>query len=140
MEQQEGELTKAKEKIVKRLYGLLDLQQKIGQLFGWDEYNIFVFGSYITIHYIEGVSDIDIAIYTENFELYKKISLYIEEYFNNMHIKSDIFYIDINMAAPVYLAPLNSQVQFTEFYPQVLKEFKLSCQKLLDKTKQRMML
>ena len=48
--------------------------------FGSDKYNIFVFGSYITTRYVEGESDIDIAISTEDVELYKRIALYLEEY------------------------------------------------------------
>ena len=129
----------AKEQAVKRLYGLLDLQKLIEQKFGSSHYNVFVFGSYITVNFIEGVSDVDIAIYTEDFELYKRISLCIEEYFEREHVKSDIFYIDLNMAAPVYLAPLNSKVQFTDFYPQRLKEFRNACQKALNQTKMRIM-
>lgn len=131
--------TWAKELAIKRLYGLLDLQKELEQKFDSNHYNVFVFGSYITVNYIEGVSDVDIAVYTEDFDLYKKISLCIEEYFEKERVKSDIFYIDLNMAAPVYLAPLNSQVQFTEFYPECLEEFQKACQKALNRTKMRMM-
>lgn len=132
-------MVKAREQAMKRLYGLLELQKNLEQRFDPNQYNIFVFGSYITVNYIEGVSDIDVAVYTEDFDLYKKISLYIEEYFEKRQIKSDIFYIDINMAAPVYTAPLNSKVQLTGFYPPCLEEFRRACQKVLDQTKMRMM-
>ena len=117
-------MVKAREQAMKRLYGLLELQKDLEQRFDPNQYNIFVFGSYITVNYIEGVSDIDVAVYTEDFDLYKKISLYIEEYFEKRQVKSDIFYIDINMAAPVYTAPLNSKVQLTGFYPPCLEEFR----------------
>ena len=132
-------MVKAREQAMKRLYGLLELQKDLEQSFDPNQYNIFVFGSYITVNYIEGVSDIDVAVYTEDFDLYKKISLYIEEYFEKRQVKSDIFYIDINMAAPVYTAPLNSKVQLTGFYPPCLEEFRRACQKVLDQTKMRMM-
>lgn len=39
------------------------------------------FGSHVTIYYMEGQNDIDIAVYTEDFDLYKGISMYLEEYF-----------------------------------------------------------
>ena len=65
----------AREKAMSRLYGLLELQRTVEKQFGVDGYNIFVFGSYVTIHYVEGQSDIDIAIYTEDFDLYKRISM-----------------------------------------------------------------
>ncbi|HBG10752.1 MAG TPA: nucleotidyltransferase domain-containing protein, partial [Clostridium sp.] len=83
----------AKEKAMARLYELLDLQKKMERMFGDKEYNVFVFGSYLTTAYKEGESDIDIAIYTENFNLYKRLSLYLEEYFDEKGIKSDIFFI-----------------------------------------------
>lgn len=133
------ERTAAEEKAIGRLYGLLDLQKELERKFGSDHYNIFIFGSYITVYYIEGMSDIDVAIYTDNFELYKKISLYLEEYFETKGIRSDIFYIDLNMPAPVYLAALNSKVQFTDFYPPCLEAFKRRCQQALNKMKLGMM-
>nr|WP_300822096.1 nucleotidyltransferase domain-containing protein [uncultured Schaedlerella sp.] len=89
-------MVKAREQAMKRLYGLLELQKDLEQRFDPNQYNIFVFGSYITVNYIEGVSDIDVAVYTEDFDLYKKISLYIEEYFEKRQVKSDIFRIFIS--------------------------------------------
>lgn len=76
-----------------RLYELLDLQKEVERTFGDTEYNVFVFGSYLTTAYEEGESDIDIAIYTENFDLYKRLSLYLEEHFDEKGIKSDIFFL-----------------------------------------------
>lgn len=74
-------------KTIARLYELLELQEKVEKRFGIDGYNVFVFGSYVTIHYVEGKSDIDIAIYTEDFDLYKRISMYLEEYFAEKELK-----------------------------------------------------
>lgn len=127
-----------KEKAMARLYELLDLQKSIEDIFGADRYNVFVFGSYITTRYVEGESDIDIAIYAEDFELYKKISLYLEEYFNSKGVESDIFYIDTTMEAPVYCAPLKSKVQFTDYYPQKLVDFYGKCKRKLEENKARM--
>lgn len=126
-----------KEKLKQRLYGLLKLQKEIESQFGEDEYNVFIFGSYISTSYREGVSDIDIAVFTENFDLYKQLSMYLEEYFESMGIDSDIFYIDLTVEAPVYCAPLSSKVQFTDYYPQKLIDFKERCQNHLNETKVR---
>ena len=123
---------------MERLRGLLDLQKKIESRFGSQGYNVFVFGSYITTRYEDGKSDIDIAIYADDFELYLQISTYVEEYFNKKGIERDIFYIDTNMEAPFYCAPLNSQIQFTDYYPQKLVAFKKNCQNRLDEIKERM--
>ncbi|MDO5418175.1 MAG: nucleotidyltransferase domain-containing protein [Lachnospiraceae bacterium] len=127
----------AKFKARERLYGLLTLQQTMVQKFGESNYNVFIFGSYLTTRYVEGESDIDIAIYTEDFELYKCLSVYLEEYFNDKGIDSDIFYIDTMMEAPIYCAPLKSQVQFTDYYPERLVRFRQVCQRKLEETKAR---
>lgn len=124
-----------KEKAMDRLKELLKLQKEIESEFGEKEYNVFVFGSYLTLQYQEGKSDIDIAIYSKNFELYKRLSCYLEEYFVRKGIKSDIFYIDTTMEAPVYCAPLASKIQFTDFFPEELIDFKKKCQDKLEEAK-----
>lgn len=125
------------EKAMKRLQELLQLQQEIESKFGSDGYNVFVFGSYPTIQYVEGKSDIDIAIYSPDFGLYTRISLFLEEYFQKKQIKSDIFYIDTLMEAPVYCAPLQSKIQFTDYYPQDLTDFYNQCKIKLEENKTR---
>ncbi|MCD8224460.1 MAG: nucleotidyltransferase domain-containing protein [Clostridiales bacterium] len=128
----------ARRRALERLYGLLDLQKETERQFGDRNYNIFVFGSYLTTKYESGRSDIDIAVYTEDFELYKKLALYLETYFDEKGILTDIFYIDISMAAPVYCAPLSSKVQFTDYYPGILVDFEKKCRMKLEETKARM--
>ncbi len=128
----------AKEKAVERLYGLLELQKDVERQFGSDGYNVFIFGSYLTTQYTEGESDIDIAIYTEKFELYKKLAVYLEQYFEERGVPADIFYIDLTMAAPVYCAPLKSKVQFTDYYPEVLIDFEKCCRTKLEEAKARL--
>lgn len=124
-----------KEKAVARLYELLTLQKKVEEKFGDTDYNVFIFGSYVTTRYMEGSSDIDIAIYSENFGLYKRLSLYLEEYFRQKGIASDIFYIDTSMEAPVYCAPLQSEIQFTDYYPEKLVNFEKACRKKLEEAR-----
>ena len=125
------------EKTLMRLHGLLELQKKMESVFGSDHYNVFVFGSYLTTKYVEGQSDIDIAIYSRDFDLYKKLALFLEEYFDEMGIVSDIFYIDISMEAPIYCAPLKSKVQLTDYFPQELVDFYKKCQVKLEENKAR---
>ena len=120
-----------------RLYDLLKLQDKIVQKFGEDGYNVFVFGSYLTTRYEKGVSDIDIAIYSEDFDLYKRLAVYLEEYYSTKGIPSDIFFIDLSMQAPIYCAPLKSKVQFTDYFPQKLIDFEKECERKLEEVKAR---
>ncbi|MCI8662193.1 MAG: nucleotidyltransferase domain-containing protein [Hungatella sp.] len=127
-----------KEKAISRLYELLALQKKVEQEFGNNDYNVFIFGSYLNTSFVEGKSDIDIAVYTENFNLYKRLALYLETYFEQKGVHSDIFYIDITMKAPIYCAPLKSKVQFTDYFPPELIHFQQECQKELADIKGRM--
>ena len=126
----------AKEKAHARLRELLSLQRDMASRFGDTDYNIFVFGSYPTVRYVEGRSDLDIAIYTENFSLYKQLALYLEDYFEDKHVDLDVFYIDTSVEAPIFCAPLKSALQFTDYFPDKLKEFEKRCREKLAQTRQ----
>lgn len=121
-----------------RIRGLIDLQKRLQLLFGEKDYNVFVFGSYPTVKYDEVKSDVDIAVYTPNIELYKKIALEIDDFFSKKDTPIDLFFIDLSFPAPIYLAPLHAQIQFTEYYPQELKTFESKCNDALIKIKEKM--
>lgn len=121
-----------------RLKGLMGLQEHLEKAFPFAQYNVFVFGSYITTGYIPGKSDVDIAVYTEDFDLYKKLSIMIEDWFMEQDVCCDIFYIDTTTPAPIFLAPLQSQIQFTDYFPEKLLQFQQKCKELLDEIKVRM--
>ena len=127
----------AKSEARERLYDILNLQREIESKFGEEGYNVFVFGSYLTTSYQKGISDIDIAIYAEDFGLYKQLAVYLEEYYDMKGIPSDIFFIDISMQAPIYCAPLKSKVQFTDYFPQKLIDFERECECRLEEVKAR---
>lgn len=129
---------RAEEQLMERLRGLLKLQKDILNKFGEDSYNIFIFGSYITTGYREEKSDIDIAVYAEDFDLYKELAVYLEDYFDAEGIRSDIFYIDTAMTAPFYCAALQAKVQFTDYFPPHLEMFYQKCRARLEETKARM--
>lgn len=118
-----------------RIKDLIILQKQLSDFFPENKYNVFVFGSYPTVRFEEGRSDVDIAVYTDNFELYKKISAVIENFFVEKSMDIDLFFIDIDTPAPIYLAPLHAQIQFTDYYPPQLKAFEQKCYKELDKIK-----
>jgi len=124
-----------KEKALDRLHDLLILQQEVVEKFGENNYNVFIFGSYPTTRYDDENSDIDIAVYTPDFNLYKRLSCYLEEYFDARDIPSDIFFIDSSVEAPIYCTALNAKVQFTEYYPEQLVEFKGRCEQRLKELK-----
>ncbi len=121
-----------------RIRGLIDLQKRLQSLYGENNYNVFVFGSYPTVKYDEAKSDVDIAVYTPDIELYKKIALEIDEFFSKKNTPTDLFFIDLSIPAPIYLAPLHAQIQFTDYYPQELKTFESKCDETLKKIKEKM--
>ena len=118
-----------------RIKDLIVLQRELCSCFSEDEYNVFVFGSYPTVRFEYGKSDVDIAVYADNLDLYKGIAVKIEEFFGNRGINEDLFFIDISIPAPVFLAPLRAQIQFTDYYPEKLREFETECEKELNKIK-----
>ena len=113
-----------------RLMGLLDLQKELICIFGENDYNVFIFGSYITNSYVEGKSDIDIAIYSDDFKKYLQVSVFIEAYLYKLGVKQDIFYINTSKPAPIYCAALESPVCLTDYYPDTLKMFYVSCKNI----------
>ena len=63
-----------------RIRELIQLQRDLRSKFSERDYNVFVFGSYPTIRYNDE-SDVDIAVYSKDLELYKKMSFTIETFF-----------------------------------------------------------
>ncbi len=114
-----------------RLFKLLDLQKIIAGQYDEDTYNVFVFGSYVTKGFVEGESDVDIAVYTEDVSAYFAMTVIIKEFFDKLGIEQDIFYIDTSVVVPLFAAPLNSPIMFTDYYPEHLKEYKRKCGQLL---------
>jgi len=121
-----------------RIRDLIVLQKDLRSKFSEKDYNVFVFGSYPTVRY-NNESDVDIAVYSKDLELYKKMSFTIDSFFQNKGIPVDLFYIDISVPAPIYIAPLRAQIQFTDYFPKELKDFEQQCERELEKNKRSML-
>ena len=123
---------------IKRIRELLILQNELKSAFPENEYNVFVFGSYPTVRFSKDKSDVDIAVYADSLEMYKKMSVIIENFFEEKNIPVDLFFIDINTPAPFFLAPLRAQIQFTDYYPEKLRKFEEKCLNELTRIKRSM--
>lgn len=123
-------------KLLERLKIVQKLQHELVNNFGYEVYNVFVFGSFLTERYKEGVSDIDLAVYTESVSKYIDIADYILDFFKQYSIKVDILYVDINTIAPIYYAPLDSPAKFTNYYPAKLQEFYSKCKEAYEKARE----
>ncbi|MBO6310738.1 MAG: nucleotidyltransferase domain-containing protein [Oribacterium sp.] len=123
---------------IERIKDLIPLQKKLSFALPEDVYNVFVFGSYPTVRYEKGISDVDIAVYADDIDIYMRISVIIEEFFEEKGIPLDLFFIDVRNPAPIYLAPLHSQIQFTDYYPEELIRFEQECETMLSQIKRGM--
>ncbi len=123
--------------LLKRLQFARNLQKKVLNKFGKNNYTVFLFGSFLTERFVEGKSDIDIAIYTPDFSQYLKISCFLEDLLMETSIPFDIFYIDLDCPDAVFYAPLSSPAMFTEYYPKKLEDFKNICKEKYHDTESK---
>lgn len=105
---------------------LEQLQNDITSTFTRDDYNIFLFGSFMRDDYDPYNSDIDLAIYTKDYLLYLDVLNYLEDYLNSRDIRYSIIRIDeSNTKAFVAIDPLCHNVGVTSFFPEILKTYML---------------
>ena len=110
-----------------RLETIRELQNLVCSKLDGKDFNVFIFGSFLTERYRPGKSDIDIAFYSRNFDDYLDAAALMEDFFNERDIPQDIFFIDTRVPEPVFLAPLSSPVRFTDYFPEELKQFREEC-------------
>lgn len=118
--------------IKNRLSLLLELQNLLIKKYGENDYNIFVFGSFLTLSYQSGKSDIDLAVYADSFQKYVDISVDIENFFNKYNIPFDLFFIDLRYPSSVYYSALSTKYWLTDYYPERLEIFKDKCKEKVD--------
>ena len=104
-----------------------ELQDAIGEQFGFENYKVYVFGSFITEQYRDGESDIDIAVYSPQWELMREIVDFIHEYMERIKFPCDVILIDVSHRhAYVDLEPLLHGIAFTDFTTEDLEIYKRS--------------
>lgn len=110
--------------------------------FGETDYNVLVFGSYLRSDYRPGESDLDLAIYADDYGKELELLDFLEDYLGARGIPCDIIQIcpEQNHAC-IALAPLGLRVGFTDYYPQWLLtyQFQLTVGLIYQKEEQRMM-
>ena len=111
---------------------LLELQNLLIKKYGENDYNIFVFGSFLTLSYQSGKSDIDLAVYADSFQKYIDISVDIENFFNKYDIPFDLFFIDLRYPSSVYYSALTTKYWLTDYYPEHLQMFRDKCKEKAD--------
>ena len=97
------------------------MQNYLVSKFGSDHYNVFIFGSILRDNYKPGKSDIDVAVYADNYTLELDVCIALEDFFRETEMDNSILQISTSQKnAFVILSPLSLNVSVTDFYPEEL--------------------
>lgn len=103
---------------------LLGLSKAVEKSFTDKKYNIFVFGSFLRDDYDPDTSDLDLAVYADSTALTFDIVTFLEQYLEEKDIPFDIMEIFTDQYdAYVVVDPLGTNVTFTDYYPDELREY-----------------
>lgn len=103
---------------------LNELKNKLHERFGTTGYNVFVFGSFVREDFVPGKSDIDLAIYSEDYFLELDIYDFLEEELTAVGIDRSLLQISTDQAhAFVCITPLELNLGMTDYYPEELKTY-----------------
>lgn len=102
------------------------MQSDLTARFGEDEYNVFLFGSFLREDYDPESSDIDLALYAKDFILLLDIRTFIENYLEERDIPYSIIQLNENDEyAFVALDALWKNVSVTDYFPESLLTYKI---------------
>lgn len=106
----------------KRRQLLIDFQGALIAKFPEENYNVFVFGSYITNRFRQNESDIDLIVYADTDKRIFDIARWTSAFFANTGLPSDVLeYTDMPKAHVILFGILNS-IKMTDYYPQKLED------------------
>ena len=101
------------------------MQNYLVSKFGSDHYNVFFFGSILRDDYKPGKSDIDVAVYADNYALELDVCIALETFFKETEMDNSILQISTTQKnAFVILSPLSLNVSVTDFYPEELVNYR----------------
>lgn len=105
---------------------LVKTQELLHKEFGKDNYNVFLFGSFITNRYDPERSDIDMAVYSNNFIFTRQIMNWLEDYLCEVDVPHSLIIIDESQKyAFVALDPLTLNIGMTDYFPMELRSYKM---------------
>ena len=105
---------------------LLELGAAVNTKFNENTFNVFVFGSFLRNDYKPLKSDIDLAIYSEDFKIARKVYNFIADYLDNYNIPHSLLMIDTAHTYDyVALQAVLEDVTFTDYFPESLKIFRI---------------
>lgn len=108
-----------------RLQLMKDLKSELKKLYGEDDYNVFCFGSFLTKNFVEGKSDIDLAVYCEDKMKLIQIECTIEDFLQEKVPELSIHLLTIELTSYKFVNSdiLIKGVQFTDYFPDYMKVY-----------------
>lgn len=105
---------------------LLKFCEKLQSQFTEENYNIFVFGSYVRNDFRPGDSDIDLVVYCPDDEKREKLAQFARDYFQNYGLDSDVLPYYFSPNATIFYPAILNGIKLTDYYPlQLQKELYL---------------
>ncbi len=101
---------------------LADFQMKLLHQFGENDYNVFVFGSYIREDFTPGESDIDLIVYCNKIIKRMDIVDYCRDYFYQQGLPCDVLEYYYYEYEYVYAIGILNSVPLTDYFPKQLKD------------------
>lgn len=100
---------------------LISFQKALHSEFGKDDYNVFVFGSFLREDYRPLESDLDLALFCPDKRKSVFIRCYLEEYLNSAEIPFDLIEIHLWQKGEfIDIAPLQLNIGMTDYRPEDL--------------------
>lgn len=104
----------------------IQMQIDVITKFGENNYNVFLFGSFLREDYDSETSDIDLALYSKDFVLLLDLRTFIERYLDERDIPYSIIQLnEDDDYAFVALDALWKNVSITDFFPESLLTYKI---------------
>lgn len=98
---------------------LVRLQKELKEQYPEEDYNIFVFGSYIRNDFKDGRSDIDLVLYCQDFRKRDQIAAFLEQYFKDI-LPCDILQYFYSPSATIFYPAITRGMPLTDYYPDQL--------------------
>lgn len=98
---------------------LVRLQRELKEQYPEEDYNIFVFGSYIRNDFKDGKSDIDLVLCCQDFRKRDQIAVFLEQYFKDI-LPCDILQYFYFPSATIFYPAITRGMPLTDYYPDQL--------------------
>jgi len=101
---------------------LQEYQKELLKQFPKEDYNVFVFGSFIRNDFHSERSDIDVVVYCEESDKQRAISDFSECFFTSKGIECDVLQYYYSEYATIFYVAIMTSLKMTDYFPKKLKD------------------